>query len=151
MKVCSKCKQEKSLNMFRSMKRTRPKDGDWYEYINPQCRDCENKRNREKYHKTGKEQWSLTRKKYHVLKCYGLSEKDLFELYDKQKSKCSICLTDIVLTGENVNNVACVDHCHDTNKVRGLLCRQCNAGLGQFKDDLSLLKSAIKYLQESEK
>ena len=41
-----------------------------------------------------------------------------------------------------------VDHSHDTNKIRELLCRSCNQGLGHFKDDPALLKKAIKYLNK---
>ena len=39
-----------------------------------------------------------------------------------------------------------IDHCHDTMALRGILCRKCNAGLGQFKDDPRLLQRAAKYL-----
>jgi len=42
-----------------------------------------------------------------------------------------------------------IDHCHKTNKIRGLLCMQCNTTLGRFKHDIELLKQAIKYLENS--
>ena len=40
-----------------------------------------------------------------------------------------------------------VDHDHKTGKIRSLLCTLCNTGIGQFKDDVELLKLAIKYLE----
>ena len=61
----------------------------------------------------------------------------------KQNNKCKIC---------NVKfskSTACVDHCHTTNKVRGLLCRLCNIGLGHFKDNTEILTNAITYLEEA--
>lgn len=39
-----------------------------------------------------------------------------------------------------------VDHCHDKKKVRGMLCNNCNTGLGYFKDDTTRLQRAIDYL-----
>ncbi|MGD0290750.1 MAG: endonuclease domain-containing protein [Candidatus Binataceae bacterium] len=41
------------------------------------------------------------------------------------------------------------DHCHKTNRQRGLLCSSCNMGLGLFRDDPALLASAIKYLDRN--
>ena len=40
----------------------------------------------------------------------------------------------------------CIDHCHATNKVRGILCSKCNSGLGMFRDNIEYLAEAIKYL-----
>lgn len=44
-----------------------------------------------------------------------------------------------------------IDHCHTTGKVRGLLCDDCNMGIGRFKDNPDLLKKAIEYLNEHSK
>lgn len=58
---------------------------------------------------------------------------------------CSICKTDFsTIALKQIH----VDHCHRTGKVRGLLCSNCNQGLGNFKDDVERLEAAIKYLNE---
>jgi len=70
-----------------------------------------------------------------------------FEDYERilteQNGACSICGTDQPGVGR-LRLV--VDHCHATGRVRGLLCSNCNAGLGYFRDNPSLLASAISYL-----
>ena len=43
----------------------------------------------------------------------------------------------------------CIDHCHETGKVRGLLCRKCNTGIGMLGDTLVQLRLAVKYLENS--
>lgn len=61
----------------------------------------------------------------------------------EEVTECTIC-------GVKENLV--VDHCHKTNKIRGLLCNHCNRGLGHFKDDPELLEFAKIYLlSQSEK
>jgi len=70
------------------------------------------------------------------------------EIYDKmlqqQNYCCAVCNTHESEFQRRLH----VDHCHETNKVRGLLCVRCNNALGQFKDNIDLFKSAIKYLKE---
>ena len=61
-----------------------------------------------------------------------------------QNGICAICSGKQV---QSKNRSLAVDHCHKTNKVRGLLCIECNVGIGKFQDNLQLLISAIKYLK----
>lgn len=72
---------------------------------------------------------------------YGLTAEQWHEMHDKQKGCCAICK-------EVFEFRVHVDHCHDTGKVRSLLCFNCNGGLGNFKDNSNLLTAAIKYLEE---
>lgn len=68
----------------------------------------------------------------------------------KQQNRCFIC--DMKFTkverGKRMFNIPYVDHCHTTGKVRGILCGNCNTGLGHFKDSPMLLQRAIEYLCE---
>lgn len=68
---------------------------------------------------------------------------DFFNLKEKQNSCCAICNTKLA-----ENKDIHVDHCHTTGMVRGLLCRGCNLGLGNFFDNIQALTEAIKYLQK---
>lgn len=56
---------------------------------------------------------------------------------------CMICATSFHLTKKG----KIVDHCHVTGVIRGTICHHCNVGLGMFKDDIDLLKSAVRYLE----
>lgn len=60
--------------------------------------------------------------------------------YEKQKGACAICGAE--------QDTLCVDHCHSTGKVRGLLCSECNKGLGAFGDCSVSLRRAASYLEE---
>jgi hypothetical protein len=71
---------------------------------------------------------------------YGLSEEDYLTLRGLQGSRCAICGTH-----EDIRPLV-VDHCHDTGKVRGLLCHQCNVGLGYLQESADCLVSALRYL-----
>jgi len=59
-----------------------------------------------------------------------------------QDYSCAICGTE----AESLQRQLSVDHNHQTNKIRGLLCTHCNVGLGYFKDNQELLAIAIEYL-----
>jgi hypothetical protein len=73
---------------------------------------------------------------------YGLSHEDIEDMLDSQGHACALCRKE--LSGKFT-----VDHCHDTGKVRGLLCYTCNTGLGKFGDDPERLRDAINYLYEN--
>ena len=83
---------------------------------------------------------------------YGISYIIFQDLYKEQNGKCAICKNDIPFIdspNKNRNKLAHVDHDHKTNKVRGLLCPNCNLMLGYSKDNISILTDAIKYLQNN--
>lgn len=74
---------------------------------------------------------------------YGITLAQFEEMATAQENRCGICLR-MVDDGEKL----VVDHVHDASKkVRGLLCRQCNAGLGFFGDSEEQLVRAIEYLR----
>jgi hypothetical protein len=69
---------------------------------------------------------------------YGITLEDYSRMQKEQNGLCMIC-------GKKSKLV--VDHCHKTNKVRGLLCSKCNSGLGMFNDSILSLNYAIKYVR----
>jgi hypothetical protein len=83
-------------------------------------------------------------------KNFGLSLEEYASMEASQNSCCAICKRPETYIHKATNEVArlAVDHCHKTGKVRALLCKSCNNGLGLFKDDADVLASAIAYLKE---
>jgi hypothetical protein len=75
---------------------------------------------------------------------YGLALEAYDNMLIEQDGKCSICNLDQGTIGRTL----VVDHDHITEAVRGLLCSNCNTGLGMFKDRITLLKKAIAYLEK---
>lgn len=75
------------------------------------------------------------------IKQYGITPEDYQQMMDEQEGKCVLCREECS-SGQRLS----VDHNHDTGKVRGLLCRNCNRGLGLLKEDPSVLLRAIEYL-----
>ena len=65
-------------------------------------------------------------------------------MLQEQNNSCAICG---INQSETVRKLS-VDHNHETNQVRGLLCNACNLGLGQFKDSVVFLSYAIEYLEQ---
>ena len=77
--------------------------------------------------------------KYRIKKFYKLSSEEYRELVATANGHCMLC-------GVKQDDILNIDHNHETGKVRGLVCRGCNVGLGGFKDDPKLLIKAIQYL-----
>jgi Recombination endonuclease VII len=74
------------------------------------------------------------------LKCsYRTSLEEYEQLLVRQNGACPIC-------GKQTTKRLCVDHCHATGRVRGLLCSKCNLGIGQLDDDPGLMRAAIAYV-----
>lgn len=87
----------------------------------------------------------------HVKRLYKLDSETYLQMILDQNNLCLICKKPE--TNKNKHGdirPLSVDHCHTTGRVRGLLCNQCNAGLGNFKDDLDSLRSAVEYLSKFE-
>lgn len=76
-------------------------------------------------------------------KKYGLTQEQKDELFIRHGSKCPICKSAEPQTTKRF----CVDHCHKTTKIRGILCHHCNVLLGYAKDNIEILAAAIEYLK----
>jgi len=105
-----------------------------------QCKAAIRKKWDTKYHP---ERW-----RYWLKQKYGITEEQFDALVRKQKNKCAICKNG-QRQGPRRPNL-CVDHCHNSKRLRGLLCFQCNVMLGAAKDSIKTLRAAIRYLKEYE-
>jgi len=74
---------------------------------------------------------------------YGITPEAWDELFDTQGRRCKICRSDTPTTKRGWH----VDHCHNSDVVRGILCQKCNQGLGNFRDNAEFLVSAAAYLK----
>ena len=84
------------------------------------------------------------RRRREYLRKYKITIENYNNILVKQNHRCAICGKDEVDNGKYL----AVDHNHKTGKVRGLLCNQCNSGLGFYKDDINILLKAVIYLEE---
>lgn len=120
-KVFTHCGEEKSIEEYYNFARS--KDGK-----HCYCKICDD----------------LIRVDNRLKKKYGITLKEYNVLWDSQKNLCAICGSP-----RTTERLFCVDHCHTTGKVRGILCIKCNSALGKFNDDVGLLNKAILYLQDN--
>jgi len=104
-------------------------------------------KDRNKYAREYRKKNPLAVKNNALKSAFGITIDDYFDMLEKQCGGCAICGTD--KPGKGRFKYFAVDHCHETNKIRGLLCNDCNTALGLFKDRLDLLDAAKQYLQTS--
>lgn len=141
VKQCSKCKVFKGIENFG----LRSSSGDRLQCHCKPCRSNEKHKQYEASRKTRDVKSEKIRKRQSKLKCkYGISFEDYDRIFKEQGGRCAIC--GII---PFIRKLA-VDHCHTTNKVRGLLCFNCNNGLGAMRDDQEILNAAIMYLRRTE-
>ncbi|GAB3839376.1 endonuclease VII domain-containing protein [Micromonospora andamanensis] len=126
LKWCPDCEQIKPLGDFPSTTR---KAGGRHSY----CKPCHNARGKG----TAQRLYGGTRE-YHLRRRYGIGQREFDELLAEQGGVCAVC-------GDP--DPEHVDHDHRTGWVRGILCFNCNGGLGQFRDSPTRLARAITYLR----
>ncbi|WP_244876855.1 endonuclease VII domain-containing protein [Winogradskya consettensis] len=97
------------------------------------CKPCHNARGKE-----SKQRLHGGSREYHLRRRYGIGQAEFDELLAEQGGVCAIC---------GVEDPQHLDHDHRTGWVRGILCFNCNGGLGQFRDDPVFLAGAIAYLK----
>ena len=131
MKTCIDCGQELPRSKFHV--RNNRKIG-----IESRCKDCASIKKKQ-YRLDNKEIIRAQNKKRNP----GWDINRYNEYVELQGNRCAICGTD----NPGLSDWS-ADHCHTTNKPRGLLCVRCNAGLGYFKDNPEYLQSAIEYLSK---
>ncbi|MGM9337489.1 endonuclease VII domain-containing protein [Streptomyces murinus] len=113
-----RCPQCQEVKPHAQWERHKSSSDGWASY----CRTCRAGRNRTSYFK----------------RKYGLTEAERDSLIVSQGGVCCICLA---------APPAHVDHCHETGRVRGVLCFSCNAALGQFKDQPEVIRRAAAYVE----
>lgn len=129
LKTCKVCGIEKDISSFYSGRRD--------------CKDCKNAAARQ-WRKDNPENVARHRirhNEYLKERRYKINQLEFDQFLEKQGGKCAICNSKFKNTKDTH-----IDHCHDSSKVRGLLCNLCNTGLGQFDDNVSYMENAILYL-----
>jgi hypothetical protein len=144
-KFCPHCKEEKYFSDF-------GKDSTKTIGVSSYCKPCaisnrlknyKNSPEKEKeklkqYYKKNKEK----SRSYSLKNLYGLTLEQFDAMKNAQGGSCKICKTH----ESNLKRRLFVDHCHETGYVRGLLCQSCNTMIGNAKDNILVLQSAINYL-----
>lgn len=141
MKACSKCGKLKPESEFYN--RILSKDG-----LNPACKTCVKRDANQRSKRKRSYDVALLadfRKNSNLQKHYGISLGDYENQLTDQSGGCAICGRG----PEAFQRAFAVDHDHATGKVRGILCPDCNRGLGGFHDDVDLMAKAIEYLKRN--
>ncbi len=132
MKNCSLCKKDKEYIEFYKVK---TRNG-----YSSHCRKCHIKRCSDY---TKSEIGAFNKRKASFKHNYGLCIEEYYKLLKEQNGVCAVCFT---FSKTRRTEHLFVDHDHKTGKVRGLLCRDCNIGLGNLRDSIFIIRSFEQYL-----
>jgi hypothetical protein len=116
-----------------------------HQVLQPRCKVCAAEDTK---------QWNLTqtperKKDLYFRRIYGMGLDEFETRWEEQRGSCKICnrlLSRAPQTGDSV----VVDHNHETGEIRGLLCNECNRGIGYLKDNPMLCLKAFRYLSGEE-
>jgi hypothetical protein len=84
----------------------------------------------------------------YYLRNYGVGYDHVQMMLTEQDHRCAICKCEGFIIKDCHTMSLAVDHCHDTGRVRGLLCHNCNRALGLLKDDPDVLRTALEYISD---
>ena len=123
------------------------------ELVNERLKEAR-KLNLEKFREYGRNKYHKNKQRILDLKAATMHDISLETYHDmlvEQDNKCMICKRPETRKSSQSNDITrlCVDHCHETGIVRGLLCHSCNTGLGKFEDNIPRMVDAIEYLISS--
>lgn len=146
IKTCKRCNTTKPVDDF--YKNYVSKAG--VQYYTSHCKACGKSQHREKWDSMSAEdrrKWNAKQnankeyhKNYRLSSKYGLTLEQFNNMYKEQNGQCAICSTAVP------DNKICVDHNHNTGRVRHLLCHNCNVILGHAFEDPSILIKCAEYL-----
>lgn len=143
-KACRRCGVVKQLAEFSLSRRATESTNAVYR---SDCKVCCSERAKQ-WIAANPERASANKRKSNLAKNYGLTVAEYDALLRKQGGVCAVCGKDEPnahgRTGKRFR--LAVDHCHETGKVRGLLCQKCNRAIGLLGDDPVLMRKAIGYL-----
>lgn len=158
LKTCITCKEEKPETEFYSNGYTRV---DGSKKSRNDCKSCCRKRRQQYFRDPDKRKGINKRRRknyisdngcrrglnkmYALRSLYGLTVTDFERMLQNQNSSCAIC----GVSDHDTHKGLFIDHDHKTQEVRGLLCINCNNGLGHFRDSEELLFAAANYLSQS--
>lgn len=137
--ICPKCKGSKLLNEF-------GKDSSKQKGISCWCKLCK-KTWRVIWRKQNPEKTKERDFKNDLKKHYDITPEKYWKMFEDQKGVCACCSQSHELFRRRFH----VDHDHSNGQVRGLLCTECNPGIGYFQESVERLEMAIKYLGKFKK
>jgi len=139
MKMCTVCKVAKPFeDFYDGYKAKKQRDVVNKKYPHSRCKDCDHARVKV-YHKNNRAKVTKQQLISHRRREYGLTEEEYNNMVLSQNNMCAIC-------NKPSDRTLHIDHDHVTGKVRGLLCFNCNLGIGLLQEDLIILNRAIEYL-----
>ena len=137
--LCKLCYERKHVSNFHKDSSS-PRGHAYY------CKPCATEKSRAwHFEHKGKALYKTKRQESYFKTKYNISKEVRDQMLVEQDNKCAICRLSLSSNGSHTHT----DHNHQTGKIRGILCTNCNRGLGHFNDSGDNLQAAIEYLRRN--